>query len=328
MTRRVILGTRIDPRVRPVNAVVPLLAAICWAVVGCSEQPPELASEEGLRPINGTELYVKRIGSGEPIVVVHGGPLLDHSYLLPHLEPLARSYELIFCDQRLSGRSAPQVDSASVRIATFVDDIEQLRQSLGLDRIHLMGHSWGGLLAMHYAIEYPQNLRSLVLLNSMSASSAIWQEEERVLAQRITAADSVERQTIRETDAYARRDPEAIARLLRLSFRLQFRDTARVNDLHVYVPLDYSERSRQFGFMMVDLMDFDLHEDLAAVTVPALILYGSHEPAATLSGPLLERQLPNSELVILDEAGHFPFIEQPEAFIDAVSGFLKRANGR
>lgn len=305
-----------------------LLAVITCVIVGCAAEQAELASEEGLRAINGTELYVKRIGSGESIVVVHGGPMLDHGYLLPHLQPLARSYELIFFDQRLSGRSAPQVDSASVRMATFVEDIEQLRLALGLERIHLMGHSWGGLLAMHYAIKYPQNLRSLILLNSMSASSAIWQEEERVLAQRITAADSIERQTIRETDAYARRDPEAIARLLRLSFRLQFRDTSRVNDLQLYVPPDYAERSRQFGYMMVDLADFDLHDQLAAVTVPTLILYGSVEPAAQLSGPLLHRQLRNSELVIVDEAGHFPFVEQPAAFFDAVSGFLDRASGQ
>ncbi|UCG87186.1 MAG: alpha/beta fold hydrolase [Gemmatimonadota bacterium] len=305
-----------------------LLAAITCVVIGCAAEHSERASEEGLRLINSTELYVKRIGSGEPIVVVHGGPMLDHGYLLPHLQPLAQSYQLTFFDQRLSGRSAPQVDSASVRIATFVEDIEQLRLSLGLERIHLMGHSWGGLLAMHYAIKYPQSLRSLILLNSMSASSAIWQEEERVLARQITAADSIERETIRETDAYARRDPEAIARLLRLSFRLQFRDTSRVNDLRLYVPADYAERSRQFGYMMVDLADFDLHDQLTAVTVPTLTLYGSHEPAAQLSGPLLHQQLPNSELVILDEAGHFPFIEQPEAFFDAVSGFLDRASGQ
>jgi proline iminopeptidase len=322
------LERQVSARARRVALRLTLLAAIGPVLPGCATENLVVPSQEGLRSINGTELYVKRMGSGEPVVVVHGGPMLDHSYLLPHLAPLAETHELIFFDQRLSGRSAPHVDSASVRIATFVEDIEQLRRSLGLDRIHLMGHSWGGLLAMHYAIRYPQNLRSLILLNSMSASSEIWRQEETVLAQRITAADSIEREAIRQTEAFARQDPEAIARMLRVSYRPQFSDTSRINELQLYVPDDYAQRSRQFAHMMVDLTDFDLHADLADVTVPTLILYGSHEPAAELSGPLLDRQLPNSELVILEGVGHFPFIEQPEAFIDAVSSFLERTSGQ
>ena len=303
-----------------------LFAAV--TISACGKPSAEPPTEAGLLRINGTELYVKRIGSGEPIIVVHGGPMLEHGYLLPHLSSLADTYELIFYDQRLSGRSAPQVDSASVRIATFVDDIEEIRLSLALERIHLVGHSWGGLLAMHYALKYQENLQSLVLLNSMSASSEIWQEEERLLAQRFTAADSVERQAIRETDAFANQEPEAIAQLLRLSFRLQFHDTSMANELQLYVPEDYSDRSMQFGYMMVDLMDFDLHDDLTAVTVPTLILYGSAEPATELSGAMLRERMPNSEWVVIENAGHFPFIEQPAAFTDAVRRFLDRNRSR
>ena len=305
-----------------------MLALAAVAISACGEPSGGPPTEGTLLQVNGTELYVKRIGSGEPIVVVHGGPMLEHGYLLPHLSSLADTYELIFYDQRLSGRSASHVDSASVRIATFVDDIEEIRRSLDLERIHLMGHSWGGLLAMHYAIEYQENLQSLVLLNSMSAASEIWQEEERLLAQRFTAADSVERQAIRETDAFANQEPDAIAQLLRLSFRLQFHDTSMVNGLQLYVPEDYSDRSMQFGYMMVDLMGFDLHDDLTAVTVPTLILYGSDEPATELGGARLHDRMPNSEWVVIENAGHFPFIEQPAAFTDAVRRFLDRNRSR
>jgi proline iminopeptidase len=304
------------------------LALATVAISACGEPYGELPTEGALLPINGTELYVKRIGAGEPVVIVHGGPMLEHGYLLPHLRPLADNHELIFYDQRLSGRSAARVDSASVRIATFVDDIEEIRRSLGLQRIHLLGHSWGGLLAMHYALRYQQNLRSLVLLNSMSASSQIWREEERLLAQRLTVADSVERQAIRATEAFANQEPDAIAQLLRLSFRLQFADTSMVNELQFHVPEDYSDRSRQFGYMMVDLMGYDLHDALTAVTVPTLILYGLAEPATELSGAKLHATMPNSELVVIDDAGHFPFIEQPIGFTDAVKRFLNQNRGR
>ena len=296
------------------------LLAIALTVGACVDTPVE----EGLLSINGTELFVNRMGSGDPIVVIHGGPVLEHGYLLPHLAPLAESNELIYYDQRLSGRSAPTVDSNTVRIATFVEDIEALRVRLDLGRIHLMAHSWGGLLAQHYAVAYGDNLRSLILLNSMSASSRLWQEEEISLARRDTPADSAARQTILDSEAFAARAPEAIAALLRVSFRPQFYDPSFTDQLVLYVPDDYAERSRQFGFMMVDLTEYDLHEALNGVTTPTLLVYGADEPGATLGGAALHESLQHSTLVTIGKAGHFPFIEQPEEFFTQVRAFLNR----
>ena len=277
-----------------------------------------------LTPVNGTELFVTRMGMGEPIIVVHGGPMLEHGYLLPHLEPLAETHELILYDQRLSGRSAPEVDSASVRLQTYVDDIEALRATLGLGRIHLMGHSWGGLLAMSYAIRYGDNLKSLILLNSLSPSAALWQQEEQALAELVTDADRAEMQTIRRTEAFAQQRPEAIAELLRTSFKAQFHDRSLINELRIYVPDDYTSRSAQFGYMMADLRGFDLREALTGVDVPTLIIYGAAEPAAEIAGTALDQRLPNSELVVIENSGHFPFIEQPDTLFAALLEFLDR----
>lgn len=307
----------------PLGRWVVVLIALAFSACTNTDPPAEAPIREGLHPINGTELYVKRMGAGEPMIVIHGGPVLEHGYLLPHLAPLAESYELIFFDQRLSGRSAAVVDASSVRLATFVDDVEALRLALGLDRIHLMGHSWGGLLAIHYALRYGEYLRSLLLLDSMSASSELWQEEEKRLAQRVTEEDRRESQALRETEAFADQRPEAIEQLLLLSFKAQFHDPARIADLHLYVPPDYANRSRQFGNMMVDVASFDLHDRLARISVPTLVLYGSAEPGAQLGGIALHERLPNSTFVIIEDAGHFPFIEQPEAFLLAVRDFLK-----
>lgn len=302
--------------------VLVALAAVAHAGA-CGEDARELRVTEGLQPINGTELYIKRMGAGEPIVVVHGGPLLEHGYFLPHLAPLADGYELIFYDQRLSGRSAARVDSASVRITMFVDDIEAIRQELNLGRIHLIGHSWAGLLAMRYALRYEENLRSLLLLNSVSASSALWQEEERALAERVTDDDRRQREAIRQSDGFAAREPAAIRQLLLLAFRPQFSDTSRLADLELYVPEDYMERSRQFASMAPDLATWELHEELGRLDVPVLIMYGADEVAAALGGTAFRERLPQAEFVLVEDAGHFPFIEQPEAFLDAVRAFLR-----
>jgi proline iminopeptidase len=298
------------------------------ALAACGDAPRETPSWEGLLPINDTEIFVKRLGAGEPIVVVHGGPVLEHGYLLPHLAPLADNYELIFFDQRLSGRSASSVDSASVRLTTFAADIEALRQALRLEQVHLLAHSWGGLLAMHYALEHQEHLRSLVLLSPMPPSSDLWQQEERSLAATITRADSVERAAIRESQAFADHDPEAIRQLLLHSFRLQFYDPTRIDELDLHVPPDYMERSRQFRYMMVDLASFDIRDRLTSLRVPTLILYGSAEPGAGLGGEALREAVPNARLEIIDGAGHFPFIEQREALLQAVRQFLRAAADR
>lgn len=286
------------------------------------QAPQAIPAREQLLEVNGTRLFVKRIGAGEPIVVVHGGPVLEHGYLLPHLEPLAREYELILYDQRICGRSDPEVPAETVRLAQFAEDIEALRVALELDRIHLMGHSFGGLLAMQYAVRHGEQLRSLILLDSMSASSTLWHREEELLRQRTSQEVVAEGQEIRATEAFQQRRPEAIRELLLLTFRAQFHDPAKIGGLDLFVPDDYPARSRQFGAMMPDLTEFDLHPELGRLEAPALILYGASEPGATIGGVALDAALPDSRLERIEQAGHFPFIEQQDATLAVIREFL------
>jgi proline iminopeptidase len=295
--------------------------ALCSASA-CTGVPRSDQPREQLLSVNGTELFVKRIGRGEPIIVIHGGPVLEHGYLLPHLAPLAEQYEVVFFDQRLSGRSAGRVDSASVRLSAFVEDIEAIRAALALERVHVIGHSWGGLLAMAYALDHQDRVQSLTLLNSMPASASIWQREEAAQAALETPADSVDAAALRATAAYRARDPAAIAAMLGISFRQLFADRAQADRLRLYVPPDYGERARQFGHIGTDLAEFDYTPRLGALLVPTLIVYGDLEPAATMSGPALQSAIRQSELEVISNAGHFPFVEQSTATLRVVRSFL------
>ncbi len=289
----------------------------------------DIAQADGrLIPVNGTELFVKAIGKGEPIVIIHGGPVLDHSYLYPHLKSLANNYRLIFYDQRLSGRSSANADSADVRLNTFVEDIEALRNVLNLGEVHVLGHSWGGLLAMKYAIGYPSHTKSLMLISSMAPTSELWHKEEAVIAKKSTSEDSLARQKIMQSDLFRENPPEAIEQLLQLSFRKQFYNTDYADSLNLYVPDDYMSRSRLFGNLMPDITDYDLTEELKQMNVPTLILYGSSEPAADLSGPLLNKLITDSKYVIIEESGHFPFIEQPVRFKENILDFLETTSDK
>ena len=286
-------------------------------------QFPPLTRGE-LLPINGTELFVRTVGQGDPVIVVHGGPVLEHGYLYKHLEPLAESVHLIFYDQRLSGRSSADVDSNDITMKNFVEDIEAIRQHFRLGRIHLMGHSWGGMIAMYYAIEYGENLQSLILLNSMPASWEVWQEENKRLASMADPADAEARNAVVSSDAYARKEVSAFEELYRISFRGQFYDRTLVDSLSFYIAPDLDERGRKFGALMPELINFDIHDDLSSVLAPTLIVYGAAEAAATLSGQRLRLAIPNSKLIIIPNSGHFPFVETPGAFLTTVASFLKK----
>ena len=297
-------------------------ASTCLALGACSSSAPE--GQNGLIPINGTRLFVHREGAGEPAIVIHGGPVLDHGYLQPYLAPLGDELELVFYDQRLSGRSDGVVDSASVRLDSFVDDIEALREALGLERVHLIAHSWGGLLAMKYATAHSGRLRSLVLLDPMAPTAALWRDEQRELAASLVPQDTAGAGALRATDAFAAGEPAAMEALLRHSFRSQFRDRSRAEELAFHIGEDYLRRIRQFGLIIGDLTTFDLMEALRDVDVPTLILYGEDEPGASIGGDAIAEAIPGAQRVTIPATGHFPFLEQPEAFLDAVRAFLAR----
>ena len=97
-------------------------------------------------------LFCRDVGEGPPIVVVHGGPDFDHFYLLPELDRLAGAFRLIYYDQRGRGLSAAGVRPEDVSIASELDDLDLVRRHFGLETVAVLGHSWGGVLAMEYAI--------------------------------------------------------------------------------------------------------------------------------------------------------------------------------
>lgn len=126
--------------------------------------------QQGFVKVKDGSLYYDEIGQGIPIIVVHGGPGLDHGYLQPQLSQLAANHKLIFYDQRGSGKSLETpLDEEYINIHQFVEDIEDLRKSLGLNKFVLMGQSWGGLLAMQYAVDHQDHLMGLILLDSAPA---------------------------------------------------------------------------------------------------------------------------------------------------------------
>lgn len=283
----------------------------------------------GVVNVSGANLFYKdyRPPSGREdvptIVFVHGGPGLDHSYLLPQMAELfTTDFRVVFYDQLLSGKSDGNVEQSRIRIASFIDDLEALRSRLELGKIHLLGHSWGGLLSMHYAIRYPENLESLILINSIAPSSELWQQEGAEMGKRYTTQDSLDRARVMASDSFSRQDPAAAAELFRISFRRQFADTTLLDKLTLTLPDSFFVNSSRFQNIGIDLMNYDLRGALGELALPALVLYGDYDPLDLIAGPVLHDAIVGSRRVTIEGAGHFPYIERPEQFRDEVREFV------
>jgi proline iminopeptidase len=281
---------------------------------------------QGLTDVNGTSLFYHITGKGEPIIIIHGGPVLDQSYMIDHFKELSKNYKLVFFDQRACGRSTAKVDTATMTMKILIEDIEALRKKLNLENVHVLGHSWGGMLAAMYAIEYPLNVKSLILCDAMPPSFELWQQEEKELASRQTAYDSLVNDKITSSERFKTKDIVMVDSLLKFSFRKQFYDTAKLIQLKIEMPSDYFKRSEIFGHIAPELFSLDITGKLNKIISPTLLIYGDHEPALKISGPVYNSGITNSQFISISNSGHFPFIENPEQFNSAITTFLNGIN--
>jgi len=302
-----------------------LFLLILLAAPVFSQVQPAGLGEKTYR-INGIDLYTKTIGNGRPIIVLHGGPGLDHSYLLPQMGKLSDNYKLIFYDQRASGRSTGNIDTASITIHQFVDDLEGLRKALMLEKMDLFGHSWGGFLAMEYAIAYPQRVNSIVLACPMGADSNWVLPFLQARTVRTTHEDTVSLARLFATQEFAEQDPKIIAEYIRLLYKAYFYNRSLADSLTItFTQRTASDIFPIFTIFFRQLQRYDIRPQIAVLTCPTLIIHGDYDPILPQYAEDIHTSIKGSQYVLLKNCGHFPFVESPEIFFKACMDFWSAA---
>ena len=284
--------------------------------------------KEELISVNGVQLYVKIMGKGEPLIIIHGGPGLSYDYFLPHMDPLAKKYQLIFYDQRGTGRSSAEVDSSTMTLENFVEDLEGLRKHLKLDQLNLVGHSWGGFIGGLYAIKYPRKVKSIVFMASAPLSSHLRDvmiEKQKTL---ITQEDMKNQRTIARSKEFLSGDSLAIRRLFRAIFKPSIFAQKQVYKLNFQFNRNYKKSQWLLAYLYPHMIKYDYYNDLKAVKAPALIIQGEYDPTPIESAQELNRQLKNSELFVIPQCGHFPFLEKPNEVFDKMDSFYSGLNSK
>ena len=276
------------------------------------------------------ELFYQKVGAGEPVIVVHGGPGLDHSYLRPWFEPLAETHAVIFYDQRGLGASNAVLDASSISMERYLTDLDRVRERVaGRERVTLLAHSWGAIPALLYALERPERVDRLVLVAPVEPGSRFRERTDANSLARRDSADAAAIDSIQGTPAFAARDTAAMNRLFFHAFRGTFADAGVADSL---LRLALHERTARQGarvatLLMTPLQGLDFWDRLGDVTVPALIVHGARDPIPLEMVEALNEALPDSRLVRIEGAGHFPFIERPDPFWTAVRDFVADGAG-
>jgi proline iminopeptidase len=275
-------------------------------------------------PIRDVSLFVKVVGQGHPLLIMHGGPGMDHTSMLP-LQSCADQFTLIFYDHRCNGRSDGAVVS-SMTWENLTADAEALRQTLGFEKWAVLGHSFGGMVALEYALRYPHSLSHLLLMDTCGDTRWVQHNAPEILAKRGYSVAAV--QAARRFFNGQLTPGEVFRAALKFAraYYYRFSLLAMARQVIFGPRVKMQPEAQIFGFSQL-LTGWTVMDRLSEIKVPTLVLAGRHDfQFPPEHQAILADRLPNAQLEIIERAGHNAQMERPAEVIEAVKRFLVRAN--
>ena len=288
-----------------------------------------LDAHEGYAPVPGGNVWYKIVGSGDatPLLTLHGGPGAGHDYLEPFRE-LASDRPVVFFDQLGCGKSDKPDDISLWRMDRFVEEVNAVRAALRLDRIHLLGQSWGGWLAVEYMVGGPAGVDSLILASTSSSIKQVAQETARLKSQ--LSADvlaTLERYEARGEFHHPEYEEAMMKFYTRHVCRLDpWPDCLmRTLDNLSSHPIVYETMQGPNEFTFTgNLTDWDRTDQLGDIDVPTLITVGRHDELTPACAEVLHQGIPDSEVRVFENSSHTAHLEEQDLFIRTVREFLVR----
>jgi proline iminopeptidase len=278
--------------------------------------------------IEDTRLYVVERGAGLSLLVLHGGPGLDHHMFGDYLHPLADHFRLIFVDQRSQGRS----DRAPVEtwsIERMAQDVVSLAKSMRLGEYAILGHSYGALVALQNAVDFPGEACCSIISSGFPSTRYLAHVDENL--ENFEPADLRGPVAASWENEKSVQTPEAVASLLADQMPFHFADPLdqrievyeRKTENAVYTP----EVLRHFSSQ--DYGGIEVEDRLANTTQPLLVLAGRHDRVCSIpAAEAIAAKAPESQLVIFEHSGHMTFVEENARYLEMVRSFLSEQQAR
>jgi proline iminopeptidase len=300
--------------------VATLAAATFFADSGSALQSERSrAARESRIQVGKASLYAREIGQGQPLVVLHGGPDFDHGYLLPDMDRFSDAFRMIYYDQRGRGRSAEQVRPDDVTIMSDVEDLDAVRRHFKLDAATLLGHSWGAVLALEYALRHPAGVSHLILMNPAPASASDVAVFRKAYLQKLGPDMDRQRQIV-SSAAYQDGDPEAVTARYRIHFKPALRQPEHYEKLMASMKAGFATQGRE-GIVKARAVEdrlmrdtwqvdgYDLLPKLKNLAIPTLVIAGEHDFIPVDIAAHIAEAIPNARLVTIKDCGHFAYLE-------------------
>lgn len=302
---------------------------VAFSFVGCEKR--DLTEGEGYVEVTGGKVWYKVIGSGTatPLLLLHGGPGAPSSYLKP-LEKLADERPVIFYDQLGSGKSDRPNDPTLWRTERFVQELAQVRKALGLKQVHILGHSWGTMLAVDYMLTKPSGVVSLILA-SPCLSIPKWIEDVNMYR---AALPKETQEILRKHEEAGTTDSEEYFNATMEFYR---RHVCRLDPWPAELEDAFSQLNMEvYGTMWGPsefyatgtLKDYDRTGQLNEVTVPTLFTAGRYDEATPETTAWYQSLVPNSKIEIFEDASHITMFEKPDSYVKVIRDFVNSVENK
>lgn len=269
-----------------------------------------------------SDLHCEVIGDGPPILLMHGGLGLDHTCFRPWLDTLADEFSLVYYDHRGNGRSPEPEDWSKVTHSTWAEDAATLIKDLGHERATVLGHSYGGFLALELVLGHPHRVDRLILCDTAPALDY----PDVLMANASAKGTPAEMVVFTRATTEGARDDEDMGEIYRALLPWYFAEFEGAWREEVLGDVRFRAAAYNHSFGRC-LPMYDVTSSLGDIPVPTLVLGGRHDwICPPRVGPRrLARGISGAELHIFEHSGHYPFVEEPAAFESVVREWLSRS---
>lgn len=302
-----------------------ILFSIVFSIyfLGCQSQ--SLSPREGYIDVTGGKVWFRIVGSGDktPLILLHGGPGVPSYYLNP-MAALSKEGPVIFIDQLGCGRSDRITDTTLMTIDSYVKQLKEISEALGLKNFYLFGHSWGSILAVEYYFAHPEGIEALIL-SGPALDIPRWARDADTLI--ATLPDTLQT-AIRENEKNGTFDSPQYGQAVDYYYKLYLaRKLPWSSDIdsafseigeNVYLHMDGPSEFTLTG----NLKDYDVTNKLSQIKVPTLFIGGEFDEARPSTVKYYTSLVPNAKVEIIPGAGHLSMQDNPEANDKVISEFL------
>jgi proline iminopeptidase len=298
-------------------------------VSGCEafrKEPAPLQGERKAR-LNGLELWYKVSGKGPVCIFPTAGWGPSSDIYIASMKPLEEQFTIVYLDTRGTGRSERPKTFKEYTSKHFADDIDALRCHLGAKKIWLIGHSMGGVVVLHYALEYPNRVEGLLVLDSLADENDEFHKKEFDARWEALKEHPPFRPIVEALTDVSCCDQTEAQFMDQKGMPLYFSTMDAYEKAYAAFKTAWDSTTLSYdalkGTCTSSNLDFSMVDHLGRIKCPTLVVVGTNDYVCSLKeAQRLHLGLPNSKLVVIEKAGHFPWIEQPEEFFLWVRRFL------